>query len=176
MKHQLLAENYHTEPKGLLRITSSTIIGRRYVQPVVNEFQKRFPQVEVELRLEDRLVDIVGEGYDLAFRVGEPKDSSLIARKIARNRLIILATPEFIKTYGEPKSMQELSNLPAASYASEGLKFTGINYLDSDKQPQEVPIKSVFRSNDGELLMMKVLSDTAFLYRPGISRSPRGHK
>ena len=59
---------------------------RRYLQPVLNDFQKRFPQVEVELRLDDRLVDIVSEGFDLAFRVGEPKDSSLIARKIARNR------------------------------------------------------------------------------------------
>ncbi|BBN81274.1 LysR family transcriptional regulator [Pseudoalteromonas sp. A25] len=163
---QLLAENYHTEPKGLLKITSSTIIGRRYVQPVVNEFQKRFPQVEVELRLEDRLVDIVGEGYDLAFRVGEPKDSSLIARKIARNRLVMLATPQFLTTYGEPKCMEDLSVLPAASYASEGLKFNGISYLDENNEPQEVAIKSVFRSNDGELLMMKVLSDTAFCNVP----------
>ncbi|MBD1581623.1 LysR family transcriptional regulator [Pseudoalteromonas sp. S16_S37] len=163
---QLLAENYHTEPKGLLRITSSTIIGRRYVQPVVNEFQKRFPQVEIELRLEDRLVDIVGEGYDLAFRVGEPKDSSLIARKIARNRLVILATSQFLTTFGVPKSMADLSSLPAASYASEGLRFTGINYLDEHNEPQEVAIKSVFRSNDGELLMMKVLSDTAFCTVP----------
>ncbi|NOU50954.1 LysR family transcriptional regulator [Pseudoalteromonas sp. JBTF-M23] len=163
---QLLAENYHTEPKGLLRITSSTIIGRRYVQPVVNEFQKRFPQVEIELRLEDRLVDIVGEGYDLAFRIGEPKDSSLIARRIARNRLVILATSQFLATFGEPKSMADLSALPAASYANEGLRFTGINYLDEHNEPQEVTIKSIFRSNDGELLMMKVLSDTAFCTVP----------
>lgn len=92
-----MAENYHQEPRGLLKITASTIIGRRYLQPVINDFQKRFPQVEVELRLDDRLVDIVSEGFDLAFRIGEPKDSSLIARKIARNRLLILATPEFVE-------------------------------------------------------------------------------
>jgi DNA-binding transcriptional LysR family regulator len=163
---QLLAENYHTEPKGLLRISSSTIIGRRYVQPVVNEFQKRFPQVEIELRLEDRLVDIVGEGYDLAFRVGEPKDSSLIARKIARNRLIMLATPTFLEAYGTPTDMEQLAGLPAATYASDGLRFTGINYLDNNNEPREIPVKSIFRSNDGELLMMKVLSDTAFCTVP----------
>ena len=94
-----MAENYHLEPRGVLKITSSTLIGRRYLQPVINDFQKRFPQVEVELRLDDRLVDIVSEGFDLAFRVGEPKDSSLIARKIARNRLLLLASPAFIETY-----------------------------------------------------------------------------
>ncbi|KAF7773923.1 hypothetical protein PCIT_a0269 [Pseudoalteromonas citrea] len=163
---QLLAENYHTEPKGLLRITSSTIVGRRYVQPVINEFQKRFPQVEVELRLEDRLVDIVGEGFDLAFRVGEPKDSSLIARKIARNRLVMLATPQFLATYGTPKSIDELSTMPAATYASDGLRFNGVSYFDASGASQEVPIKSVFRSNDGELIMLKVLSDTAFCVVP----------
>ncbi|MBE0367556.1 LysR family transcriptional regulator [Pseudoalteromonas sp. MMG013] len=163
---QLLAENYHTEPKGLLRITSSTIVGRRYVQPVINEFQKRFPQVEVELRLEDRLVDIVGEGFDLAFRVGEPKDSSLIARKIARNRLVMLATPQFLATYGTPKHIDELTELPAATYASEGLRFTGVSYFDVDDNAKEMPIKSVFRSNDGDLILLKVLSDTAFCVVP----------
>ena len=81
-----LAENYHQEPRGVLKITSSTIIAKRYLQPVINDFQKRFPQVEVELRLDDRVMDIVAEGVDLAFRVGEPKDSTLIARKLARNR------------------------------------------------------------------------------------------
>ena len=94
-----MAENYHLEPRGVLKITSSTLIGRRYLQPVINDFQKRFPQVEVELRLDDRLVDIVSEGFDLAFRVGEPKDSSLIARKIARNRLLLLASPAFIEPF-----------------------------------------------------------------------------
>ena len=76
-----LAENYHQEPRGLLRITTSTILGRRYIQPVINDFQKRFPQVSIDMRLDDRLVDMVSEGFDLAFRVGEPRDSSLIARK-----------------------------------------------------------------------------------------------
>ena len=71
-----VAENYNKEPRGLLKITASGIIGQRYLQPVIIEFQKRFPQVEVELRLDDRLIDIVSEGFDLAFRIGKPKDSS----------------------------------------------------------------------------------------------------
>ena len=94
-----LAENYHQEPRGVLKVTAANIIGRRFLQPVINDFQKRFPQVEVELHLDDRVVDIVAEGIDLAFRMGEPKDSSLIARKIARNRYLLLATPEFIDVY-----------------------------------------------------------------------------
>ncbi len=161
-----LAENFHSEPRGILRLSSSTIIGKRYLQPVINDFQKRFPQVEVELRLEDRLVDIVSEGYDLAFRVGEPKDSSLIARKVARNRLILLATPSFIESYGEPHTIDELCQLPAASYASSNLRVEGIRYYDATGQICEAKINSVFRANDAESLMLKTLSDTAYMVAP----------
>ena len=161
-----LAENYHQEPRGVLKITSSTIIAKRYLQPVINDFQKRFPQVEVELRLEDRVVDIVAEGIDLAFRVGEPKDSSLIARKLARNRLVILASPEFIETYGMPNTIDELALLPAATYTSSTLRVTSITYMDNNGVRNEKPIKSIFRANDGEVLVLKALSGTAFVVLP----------
>ncbi|MDN3377784.1 MULTISPECIES: LysR family transcriptional regulator [unclassified Pseudoalteromonas] len=161
-----LAENYHQEPRGVLKITSSTIIGRRYLQPVINDFQKRFPQVEVELRLDDKLVDLVSEGFDLAFRVGEPKDSSLIARKIARNRLLLLAAPEFINTYGMPKTIEDLADLPAASYYSSSLRVDGIRYIDHKGETQEQKIKSVFRANDAEVLVEKTLSGTAYVLAP----------
>lgn len=161
-----LAENYHQEPRGVLKITSSSIIAKRYLQPVINDFQKRFPQVEVELRLEDRVMDIVAEGFDLAFRVGEPKDSTLIARKIARNRLLILASPEFISTYGMPKNIEELALMPAATYTSNALRVNSINYIDKHGNSSEKTIKSVFRANDGEVLLLKALSGTAFVVMP----------
>jgi DNA-binding transcriptional LysR family regulator len=161
-----MAENYHLEPRGVLKITSSTLIGRRYLQPVINDFQKRFPQVEVELRLDDRLVDIVSEGFDLAFRVGEPKDSSLIARKIARNRLLLLASPAFIETYGMPKNITDLAQLPAASYASSSLRVDGVSYYNHLGEQCEQKIKSVFRANDAEALLMKTLSGTTYVLAP----------
>lgn len=161
-----MAENYHLEPRGVLKITSSTLIGRRYLQPVLNDFQKRFPQVEVELRLDDKLVDIVSEGFDLAFRVGEPKDSSLIARKIARNRLLIVASPDFIDTYGMPKTMEDLAQLPAASYASNVTRFEKIDYYNSQGEPCEQQLKSIYRANDAEVLLMKAISGTAYFVAP----------
>jgi len=161
-----LAENYHQEPRGTLKITSSSIIGKRYIQPVINDFQKRFPQVEVELRLDDRLIDLVSEGYDLAFRVGEPKDSSFIARKIARNRMLLLASPEFIETYGMPKHVEDLKELPAASYSSPSKRISGIRYRNVDGDIIEQNIKSVFRANDAEVLLMKAISGNAYVLAP----------
>lgn len=157
-----VAENYHQEARGLLKLTASSIIGQRYLQPVINDFQKTFPQVEVELRLDDRLIDIISEGFDLAFRIGKPKDSSLIARPIARNRWLILATPEFIETYGLPKKIEDLATLPAATYASSQLKVDFIKYLDDNGETCEQKMKGVFKANDGELLRMKILSGTAY--------------
>lgn len=161
-----LAENYHQEPKGILKITSSSIIGRRFIQPVINDFQKRFPQVEIELHLDDQLVDVVAEGFDLAFRMGEPKDSSLIARKIARNRLILLASPEFIETYGMPISIEELGDYPAASYWSQSIRVESIRYYNDKNEACELKTKSTFRANDGEVLLMKALSGTAYVLVP----------
>lgn len=164
-----LAENYHQEPRGVLKITSPTIIAKRYLQPVINDFQKRFPQVEVELRLDDRVMDLVAEGFDLAFRIGEPKDSTLIARKLARNRMIILASPEFIETYGMPKTIDELALLPAASYTSNSLRVTSISTIDQHGDRREKTIKSIFRANDAEVLLLKALSGTAFVVVPALT-------
>ena len=161
-----IAENFHTEPKGLLRLTASSIVGKRYIQPVINEFQKQYPQVDVELRLEDRVVDIISEGYDMAFRVGPAKDSNLISRQIAPIRILILASPEFIKTYGEPQTMQELAQLPAATYAGETKRMVELPYKDEFGEESSILMRSVFQANDGELLLLKALSGTAYTPAP----------
>jgi DNA-binding transcriptional LysR family regulator len=161
-----LAENYHQEPRGVLKIAAPNLIARRYLQPVINNFQKRFPQVEIEVHLDDKLVDIVSGGFDLAFRIGEPKDSSLIARKIARTRMALLASPKFIDTYGMPTSLEELATYPTASYSSETVKITNIRYYNNNNEECEQATKSIFRANDGELLLLKALSGTAFVLLP----------
>lgn len=161
-----MAENYHQEPRGVLKIASSAIIGRRYLQPVINDFQKRFPQVEVELRLDDRVVDIISEGFDLAFRIGKPKDSSLIARPIARNRLLILAAPEFIKIYGLPLKIEDLADLPAASFATAATRIDNIHYLNQQGEATEQKMKSVFRTNDADALLMKTMSGSTYFIAP----------
>jgi len=161
-----LAENYHKEARGLLKITSPGVIARHYLIPIINEFQKRFPQVEIELQLDDAYKNIIAEGIDLAFRIGEPKDSSLIARKVARNRGIILATPEFIETYGDPETVEALAELPAAIYSSLAIKHDTIRYTDNQGVAKEQKVKSVFSVNDPYVLLSKTLSGTTYLIAP----------
>ena len=161
-----LASNYHLEPKGLLRISSSSYIGNHYLMPVITSFQKRYPQVTLELRLDDKFVDMIADGFDLAFRVGELKDSSLIGRKLAVNKKVILATPKFIDVFGEPKTMAELAELPAATYHNQHISVDTITYYDEEGELQEQALRSVFRSNDADAMLNKVLSDTAYMVAP----------
>lgn len=168
-----LASNYHQEPKGLLRITASSYLGNHYLMPVIASFQKRYPQVQIELRLDDRFVDMVADGFDLAFRVGELKDSSLVARKLAVNKKIILATPKFIEIFGEPKTISDLAELPAATYHNQHITVNTVSYFDDTGALKEQPINSVFRSNDADALLGKLLSHTAFMVAPTFFFSDR---
>lgn len=161
-----LAENYHSEPKGVLKIAAAPLIGRRYLQPVINDFQIRYPQVEVELRLDSRVSDVVSEGVDIAFRVGEPKDASFVARKLARNRVIIAASPKFLDTFGKPNNLNDLTDLPAATFVSSTKRVQSLQYLNEAGEHCEHQLKSVYKANDGEVLIMKVLSGTAYFAGP----------
>ncbi|MGF1717561.1 LysR family transcriptional regulator [Photobacterium chitinilyticum] len=147
-----LAQNYHAEPKGVLRITSSTLFGRQYVQQAVLAFQQQYPDVDIELRLEDRVVDMVREGFDIGFRIGKPKNSSLITRKIARNRLLIVASPEFIQKHGEIKTVEQLESLPATVYAAPGLLIDKFKYFDDNKESKHLQLKVAYKVNDVEMV------------------------
>lgn len=147
-----LAQNYHSEPKGILRITSSAMFGRQYVQQAVLAFQQQYPEVDVELRLEDRFMDMVSEGFDIGFRIGKPKNSSLIIRKVARNRLLIVASPEFIEKHGEIKTIERLEALPAAVYAAPGLLIDKFTYFDGNKESKKLQLNIAYKVNDVEMI------------------------
>jgi len=149
----VLAENFHDEPRGLLRITSTTSFGRQYVHAAVAAFQRQYPDVEVELRLEDRRVDLIGEGYDLGIRIGTLQDSNLIARRLARIGLVIVASPEFLEHHGVPKRMEELAELPAITYAGANRNSNQVHYYNSDNEEQTMQMRSVFRTNEGETMI-----------------------
>lgn len=95
-------------PSGLLRISVPTTYGHYRVMPLLPAFTARFPKVTVEINLSNRNVDFVDEGYDLAIRLGEPKDSRLVARKLEDATLGLFASPTYLKRRGLPHSFEEL--------------------------------------------------------------------
>ncbi|MGB0834373.1 MAG: LysR family transcriptional regulator [Psychrobium sp.] len=161
-----LAENYHTTPTGTLRITASYSLAQQVIQPVINKFKQRFSDVMVELYVSDNVMDIVGDNFDLAFRIGELKDSTLVARYLARNRLALLAAPEFIERYGEPTSLTQLQQLPAACYAGSKFKADYVDYRDKHNQIQRMPMNCVYFANDVDMMKDFVLSGNGYYLAP----------
>jgi DNA-binding transcriptional LysR family regulator len=100
----------HREPRGTLRISAPDTFGWMHVAPAIPAFRKRFPDIAIDLRLEERHVNLVDERLDLAIRIGELPDSPLIVRKLAPSRLVLCGAPDYLQRFGEPQSPQELSD------------------------------------------------------------------
>ena len=100
----------HSKPRGLLRITAPSTCAHRHVTPHLPKFIDRYPEVEVRVQVNDRIVDLVDDGIDLAIRIAQLKDSSLIARRLAPTHRSIVATPEYLKTWGIPKTQKTFSS------------------------------------------------------------------
>jgi len=107
-----------SQAQGLLRIGTSVAFGRRVVVPLALEYMARHPQVQVDLSFEDRYVDLVAQGIDVAIRMGKLADSSLGARYLGMNPWVMVAAPAYLKQHGTPRRAQDLSAHVALIYSS----------------------------------------------------------
>ena len=110
---------------GHLRITAPAGFGRRHVAPLVPQFHLMHPDVTVSLNLSDRVVDLAAEGFDCAVRVGDLPDSSLVSVRMADNRRLCVATPEFLKRYGTPQVPSDLMRFRCLTLSSEASQTRG---------------------------------------------------
>lgn len=153
-KTQHLAETFHTEPRGLLRITSYVSFGHPYLQNAINIFMKKYPETYIELSLDDRLTDIIGEKFDIAFRLNSPKDSTNIAKKLAPTKLVILASENFIQEHGNPQTLKELVSLPAITYSNSSFTFDKLEMAASGQSKMEkYSINGRFKANSVDSLI-----------------------
>ena len=100
------------EPRGLLRVSAPRNFGESTLAPAIYEYLAKYPKVTLDLRLEDRYVDLVDEGIDVALRISTLADSSLIARKIADMHVVVGAAPGLLKQHGVPRHPEDLRHLP----------------------------------------------------------------
>ena len=97
------------EPEGVLRVALPASFGHQHIAPLVPRFAARYPKVQLALSLSDRRVSVIEEGYDLAVRIAELEDSSLAARKLAPNRRVVCASPDYLAKHGTPRMPEELA-------------------------------------------------------------------
>jgi DNA-binding transcriptional LysR family regulator len=99
------------QPRGRLRITAPQTLGEMELVEMLNAFRQRYPGLDVEVFLADRLVDLIGEGFDLAIRVTTLQDSTLIARKLCDVRLLLCASPAYLAQAGTPRRPEDLAGM-----------------------------------------------------------------
>jgi DNA-binding transcriptional LysR family regulator len=104
------AQDERTRPGGRLVVTAPVGFGRLHVSPVMSEYLKRYPEVSGDLRLSDRVVNLVEDGIDVAVRIGHLADSSLVARHVGEMRRIVVASPGYLKRHGEPETPEAIAS------------------------------------------------------------------
>jgi DNA-binding transcriptional LysR family regulator len=107
---ELATEGERTRPSGRLVVSAPVGFGRLHVSPVMSAYLKRYPDVSGELRLEDRVINLVEEGIDLAVRIGHLADSTLVARHVGEMRRIVVASPAYLRKQGEPKTPDAIAS------------------------------------------------------------------
>ncbi len=98
----------NTKPRGLLKVTMPTAFSRLHIAPYINNFLARYPEIELDVHIGDAFVDIIREGFDLAIRIGELEDSSLVARRIASDTRVVCAAPAYLERHGTPIDLVDL--------------------------------------------------------------------
>jgi DNA-binding transcriptional LysR family regulator len=109
------------EPTGRLRVTAPVLFGRHCVTPALLELGGRYPRLRIEISFSDQIVDLVEEGYDLAVRIGGlPDSSTLVARRLGIQRMVICAAPSYLAEHGKPADANELSMHMGIAYGRSG--------------------------------------------------------
>lgn len=97
------------EPQGVLKVAMPASFGHKHVAPLIPRFAARYPRVQLALSLSDRRVNLIEDGFDVAIRIAELEDSSLAARKLAPNRRVVCASPEYLRRHGTPRTPADLA-------------------------------------------------------------------
>jgi LysR family transcriptional regulator for bpeEF and oprC len=105
------------KPTGTLRFTSTSPFGKKFIIPILGDFLEEYPDIEIDYIMEDRFIDLVKEGVDVAIRVGPLADSSLVARKIGTSRRVVVASPEYLIKHSFPKTPADLKSRECLLYS-----------------------------------------------------------
>jgi len=140
----------HDEPKGLLRVNAPMSFGMLYLSPAIAEFMTAYPDLRIEAIMNDRFIDPLEEGVDVTIRIGVLQDSSLIARKLAPARRVLVASPDYLERHGIPRTPQDLVNHRALyfGHASGPQRWQ----LKAGGEIVSVPVTTALSSNNGDVL------------------------
>ncbi|HWU52074.1 MAG TPA: LysR family transcriptional regulator [Tahibacter sp.] len=161
---EALAAEFQADPRGRLRVSAPMSFAIHHLGAAVAEFQQRHPRIELELTLNDRQVDLVEEGFDMAVRIAKLADSSLVARRIAPCRMLLVASPDYLRRAGEPQHPQELVAHNYLSYTLAARRDEIV--LVSGAERETVNLNGSLRVNNGDVIASAAAAGLGFCISP----------
>lgn len=154
----------HGPPRGMLRVSLPVAFARLHVAPIVPDFMKSCPSIELDLLMTDSVVNLVEDRVDLAIRIGSLESSSLIARRLAPNRRMVCASPKYIRAHGEPRVPADLAKHNCLTFSySTGDRTWRFSKRGRDEQ---VRVRGNLRANNSEILREAALAGLGLILMP----------
>jgi DNA-binding transcriptional LysR family regulator len=146
------AQALHAEPRGELRVSAPQTFAPMHIAPALPSFLTKYPLLTIDLSVTPRLVDLLAEKIDVAIRIGPLEDSSLVARRLAFARLIVVASPDYLQRRGTPQTAESLSQHDVLQFSSFDW---GNHWLldDTNGVRHRLPVKARLRCDSGESLI-----------------------
>lgn len=165
---ELAVSNLQQVPRGQLRLSAPFSFGVAYLTCALPDFMAQVPDLKVDIDFNDRRVDIVDEGFDMAIRIGQLPDSSLIARKISSSRILTVAAPAYWKANGVPQHPEDIASHNCLTYAYMATPNSW-HFHDPDQPGQEmsVRVRGTLSSNNGNALTEAAAAGLGVVHTPG---------
>ncbi len=163
---EALLHDLSTTPRGRLRVSAPINFGACRVAPLVTQYLRAYPEMEIELSLTDRYVDMVDEGFDAVFRLGPLGDSTLVSRELAPHRQVTCASPAYLAAHGEPSRPEDLAMHACLGYVNwSSLPYAEWRFTRGG-QVHAVTVRSRFQVNDGRVLRTAALEGNGINLQP----------
>lgn len=151
-------------PKGLIRVNATLGFGRAHIAPLISDFSRQFPEVQVQLQLTVNPPPLTDDTFDIGIRFGEPPDARIVARRIADNRRLVCASPAYLQQHGIPKTPHDLTQHNCIGIR-QGDEAYGIWHLRSGSRSETVKVRGSLSTNDGEIAVNWALAGHGLVMR-----------
>jgi len=162
---EALASSTAMQPRGRLRINAPLSFGILHLAPLWPRFMARYPDIELDISLVDRLVDLVDEGFDLAVRISRGGSPTLISRKLAAIHHFVCASPDYIARHGAPQTPDDIRRHACIAYAYSA-SADEWRLLDRDGKVHTVPVSNILHTNNGETACAAALAGFGMILQP----------
>lgn len=158
-----MADN-RNKPRGLLRVNTTLGFGRKTIAPLVSVFAMKYPEIEVDLQVSDKPVDLIENNFDMAIRFGSLPDTRLVARCLLRNHRFLCASPRYLKKYGTPTTISELASHRCIIH-NQNNEAHGVWRFTHHQNTEVIKIHRALSSNDGDIALGWALEGHGIMIR-----------